>query len=60
MYRCGVGSGPLKVVQGREFTSVCDGQIRTAVISKDDCLKLHHVGYLIHGVMMHGTTNIKK
>ena len=27
--------------------------------NKDDCLKLHHVGYLINRVMMHGTTNIK-
>ena len=25
----------------------------------DDCLKLHHVGYSINRVMMHGTTNIK-
>jgi hypothetical protein len=30
-----------------------------AVNNKDDCLKLHHVGYLINRVMMHGTTNIK-
>ena len=27
--------------------------------NKDDCLKLHHVGYLINRVMMHGTTNIR-
>jgi hypothetical protein len=31
-----------------------------AVNNKDDCLKLHHVGYLINGVMMHGNTNITK
>jgi hypothetical protein len=30
-----------------------------AVNNKDDCLKLHHVGYLINRVMMRGTTNIK-
>jgi hypothetical protein len=30
-----------------------------AVNNKDDCLKLHHVGYLINRAMMHGTTNIK-
>ena len=29
MYRCGVGSGPLKDVQSRESTSLCHGQIRT-------------------------------
>jgi hypothetical protein len=29
------------------------------VNNKDDCLKLHHVGYLINRVMMHGTTNTK-
>jgi hypothetical protein len=27
MYRCGVGLGPLKAVQGRESTSLCHGQI---------------------------------
>jgi hypothetical protein len=30
-----------------------------AVNNKDDCLKLHHVGYLINRMVMHGTTNIK-
>jgi hypothetical protein len=30
-----------------------------AVNNKDDCLKPHHVGYLINRVMMHGTTNEK-
>ena len=30
------------------------------VSNEDDCLKLHHVGYLVNRVMMHGTTNIKK
>jgi hypothetical protein len=30
-----------------------------AVNNKDDCLKPHHVGYLINRVMTHGTTNIK-
>ena len=61
MYRCGVSSGPLQDVQDRESTSLCHGQIRSnfAVNNKDDCLKLHHVGYLINRVMMHGTTNIK-
>jgi hypothetical protein len=29
------------------------------VNNKDDCFKLHHVGYLINTVTMHGTTNIK-
>jgi hypothetical protein len=29
------------------------------VNNKDDCLKLHHVGYLINRVMTDGTTNIK-
>jgi hypothetical protein len=29
------------------------------VNNKDDCLKLHHVGYLINRVMMDGTANIK-
>ena len=27
--------------------------------NKDDCLKLHHVFYLINRVMTHRTTNIK-
>jgi hypothetical protein len=30
-----------------------------AVNNKEDCLKLHHVGYLINRAMMHGTTNIQ-
>jgi hypothetical protein len=30
-----------------------------AVNNKDDCLKLHHVDYLINRAMMHATTNIK-
>jgi hypothetical protein len=111
MYRCGVGLGPLKDVQGRESTSLCHVLIwpwhsevdsrtwrafngpkptlqwymictwdcihsfnvllmmgaestrnmysNVAVNNKDDCLKLHHIGYLINRVMMHGTTNIK-
>jgi len=29
MCRCGVGLNPLKVVQGRESTSLCHGQIGT-------------------------------
>jgi hypothetical protein len=64
MCRCGVGLGRLKAVQGRESTSLCHGQINVllmmgaestrnmqsnfAVNSKDDCLKLHHVGHLIN------------
>jgi len=30
--RCGVGLNPLKDVEGRESTSLCHGQIRTAVL----------------------------
>jgi hypothetical protein len=51
MYRWVVGLDPLKAAGFNGLNNVNN---------KDDCLKLHHVGYLINKVMMLGTTNIKK
>jgi hypothetical protein len=57
MYQCSVGLDLLKGVQGQESTSVLlmmgvestrNMYSKFAVYHKDDCLKLHHVGYFIN------------